>query len=228
MKFPIFASSILVSTLVANPAFAERSANQQALVEGGTFSTLTFAGAVAGGPIGMIVGAFSGALLAQETRAANDREIALQEQKLQSTKLEETLLKNEQNIAQLQQELVQKLTFQILFATGDDSLNELDKQRVGKLAKFLQDNPNLHVQLDGYTDIRGTDEYNNVLSFERAKSINEALIEQGVDAARIKFKGHGSTFASATKGDDAEYAKDRKVMIQLLSEGSSDDSVVQY
>lgn len=215
MKLTFSILSLTLSSLLTAPAFAERSATSQAWVEGGTFTTLTVAGTVLGGPLGMVIGAAAGAWLAEETRNANQRDIALTDSATRAAQQEESLMHTEQQMAELQQDLVTKMTFQVLFATGEDTLNELDRQRVEKLAAFLQEHPRLNVTLDGHTDRRGTDEYNNVLSIERAKSVKSALLERGIDAARIQLKGHGSSYATAAAGDEAGFAKDRKVVIEL-------------
>src|SRR5690606_6553986 len=107
------------------------------------------------------------------------------------------------------------MTFQILFATGDDTLSELDLQRVRILADHLQANPALHVTLEGHADPRGTDEYNNVLSQERAKAVKEALEKSGVDGRRITYTGHGDRFSSAAKGDEEAYRQERRVDVTL-------------
>ena len=45
--------------------------------------------------------------------------------------------------------------------------------------------------MGSHTDVRGTDEYNQVLSENRAKSAVEYLIEQGIEKNRLTFKGYG-------------------------------------
>ncbi len=224
---------ILGTTLIATstPAFAERTETQQALLETGTFTSLTLVGAAVGGPVGMIAGALGGVFLAEETRSANQNELALAQQTKMNQQLEADRVNNEQKLTQMQKALVDKLTFQVLFASGEDTLNELDHQRVLKLADYLKEHPNLMVHLDGHTDIRGSDEYNNVLSLERAKSIKTALINEGIEAHRITLEGHGAHYAKAdqtrAKDNPAEYAQDRKVVIELAPEGHNNE-IVQF
>ena len=229
MRFKSSIIALSTSTfLITAPAFAERTHTQQALVEGGTFTSMAIAGAVAGGPVGMIVGALGGAFLADQTRKANNSEIQLHQQEAEMVQMETHLARSERDIANMEVELLQKLTFQVLFATGEDALTELDIQRVEKLANYLKSHPNLLVNLDGHTDIRGSDEYNNVLSLERAKAVKQALIEQGIEDTRITHKGFGSEFAEAEKGDKDGYAKDRKVIIELMPEQVSEESLAQF
>jgi outer membrane protein OmpA-like peptidoglycan-associated protein len=67
-----------------------------------------------------------------------------------------------------------------------DAAIELDK-----LVKLLKDNPEIDIEMGSHTDVRGTDEYNQVLSENRAKSAVEYLIEQGIEKNRLTFKGYG-------------------------------------
>ncbi len=55
----------------------------------------------------------------------------------------------------------------------------------------LKNNPGANVVIEGYTDIRGTENWNSRLSKQRAKAVAEMLIQGGVAANRIKTKGLG-------------------------------------
>lgn len=61
------------------------------------------------------------------------------------------------------------------------------------LADFLQRHPHLNVELAGHTDNVGSETYNLKLSDERAQSVRQALIGQGIDPARMISKGYGSS-----------------------------------
>jgi outer membrane protein OmpA-like peptidoglycan-associated protein len=209
----VFSSLVLASTISAN-SYA-RTANQQAAVEGTTFAGLSIAGAVAAGPIGFIAGALGGAFLADQSRQANNAELALQRASEEHNQLRQALNEQEGEIRQLEGLAAERMTFQVLFASGADTLNDLDRQRIKVLADHLQDNPELVVSLDGHADPRGTDEYNNVLSQERAKAVKQALEELGIPAERISHQGHGNRFSSATKGDEEAYQQERRVDITI-------------
>jgi outer membrane protein OmpA-like peptidoglycan-associated protein/tetratricopeptide (TPR) repeat protein len=67
-----------------------------------------------------------------------------------------------------------------------DAAIELDK-----LVKLLIDNPEIDIEMGSHTDVRGTDEYNQVLSEHRAQSAVEYLISKGIDKTRLTYKGYG-------------------------------------
>lgn len=114
-----------------------------------------------------------------------------------------------------------KLAFEILFSPGADRLNDMDLQRIHNLSHYLRKQPDLVVVLDGHADPRGTDEYNNVLSQERAKTIMAAFLDMGIERERIACHGHGASLSSSDKGDLDGYSKERRVDLQILEPGYS-------
>jgi len=73
-----------------------------------------------------------------------------------------------------------------------DILPEAAKE-LDRLVAFMEDNPELTVELSSHTDSRGSDEYNLDLSQRRAEAAVEYVVGQGIDAERISAKGYGET-----------------------------------
>jgi flagellar motor protein MotB len=69
-----------------------------------------------------------------------------------------------------------------------ESISELNN-----LAILLIDNKDLVIEIGGYTDSTGSDEYNLVLSEKRAISVINYLINKGISANRLIYKGYGNT-----------------------------------
>ena len=69
-----------------------------------------------------------------------------------------------------------------------DAAVELDK-----IVNFLQDNPQVNLELGAHTDARASASYNLKLSQRRAESAVKYIIEHGIEASRIKAKGYGET-----------------------------------
>lgn len=69
-----------------------------------------------------------------------------------------------------------------------DAAIELDK-----LVKILNDNPRIHIEMGAHTDCRGTNEYNDILSDNRAHAAVEYLVSQGIAENRLTYKGYGET-----------------------------------
>jgi outer membrane protein OmpA-like peptidoglycan-associated protein len=69
-----------------------------------------------------------------------------------------------------------------------ESMSELDN-----LVSLLSENKNLAMEIGGYTDSTGSDQYNKSLSEKRALSVVNYLIKKGISSDRLKYKGYGNT-----------------------------------
>ena len=74
----------------------------------------------------------------------------------------------------------------------------------------MKDDSSLMLDIDGHTDSQGKDEYNQTLSENRAASVKEYLVKQGVDESRLKSTGYGETKPVADNNTAAGRAKNRR------------------
>lgn len=83
------------------------------------------------------------------------------------------------------------------------------------VADTLRRNPTLEVEIGGHTDNLGSDEYNLELSQRRADAVRQALVDKGIDGARITAVGYGETqpVASNETEDGREY--NRRVEMRI-------------
>jgi outer membrane protein OmpA-like peptidoglycan-associated protein len=88
------------------------------------------------------------------------------------------------------------------------------------LAKFLHDNPGRRVQIEAFTDTEGSSVYNLELSQDRADAVALAVIDRGVDAARVRAVGWGERFPVADNDDEAARQRNRRVEI-IVSKGDA-------
>jgi outer membrane protein OmpA-like peptidoglycan-associated protein len=104
----------------------------------------------------------------------------------------------------------------VLFATASDELYPAAYARLRPLARYLRANPGVRVAIDGHTDARGTDAYNQDLSERRAESVRDALYEMGVTRARFRVTGHGEDSPVATNATAGGMRLNRRVEVTLL------------
>lgn len=64
---------------------------------------------------------------------------------------------------------------------------------LNRVVMFLNEYPNIEIEMGAHTDSKGSDEYNITLSHNRAKSVMEYILSKGIAASRITFKGYGET-----------------------------------
>jgi outer membrane protein OmpA-like peptidoglycan-associated protein len=195
-------------------------------------------GALAGGPVGLIIGAAMGGWLGdrfhhekvaraeseQQAGAAQAQAASLGE-KLSATELELTAseAKLTASDAQLQSErnahrddVERAVALDVHFRTEDSTIDGVDEQRLAELASFIAPLDGTVIRLDGHADVRGTTKYNDALSTARAESVRDALVRAGMPAERIVVTGEGSADATATDQDTDGMALDRRVALTVV------------
>jgi outer membrane protein OmpA-like peptidoglycan-associated protein len=80
----------------------------------------------------------------------------------------------------------------------------------------MKKNPKWKVQLSGYTDDQGTEEYNLNLSRSRAKSVGDYLLLKGITRERIQTLGFGKQKPIQESTDEASRAINRRVEAKFL------------
>ncbi len=81
----------------------------------------------------------------------------------------------------------------IFFEFNKATLTEASMPALDGLYKLLLDNPHIIVEIGAHTDRIGAEDFNNTLSEQRAQSVVNYLVEQGVDKARLVAKGYGKS-----------------------------------
>lgn len=90
------------------------------------------------------------------------------------------------------------------------------------VADELRAHPDIDVELDGYTDDKGSEQYNQQLSEERATAVVRYLQIQGVDVARMHAVGYGEAQPVADNGTDEGRELNRRVELKILSRAAAD------
>jgi len=112
-------------------------------------------------------------------------------------------------------EKVNKAAQNIFFATGSAKLLAKSNASLKDVAQILKDNPTYKIDVDGYTDITGSADKNQVLSENRANAVKDYLVTNGVDETRITATGHGINDPIADNKTAAGRAKNRRVEMKL-------------
>jgi outer membrane protein OmpA-like peptidoglycan-associated protein len=84
------------------------------------------------------------------------------------------------------------------------------------VASTILDNANLRLlRIEGHTDNLGDDAHNLDLSHRRAHAVMRALLDRGVDPARLKAMGYGETRPIANNKLSPGRAKNRRVEFMI-------------
>lgn len=111
----------------------------------------------------------------------------------------------------------------ILFDSGQSSLKPDARIAIAKLAGILLILQDLNLRIEGHTDSTGSAQLNQRLSEERAESVREWLITQGVEGRRIVTAGYGQDRPVADNSTRAGRRQNRRVEI-IVAEGSISES----
>lgn len=100
--------------------------------------------------------------------------------------------------------------FNIYFDFGQATLKKEAEPNLYSLTDELKELPFYDVEIHGHTDSIGTEEQNLNLSLERAKTVKNFLIKNGIDSARIQTRGFGEAIPIAANDNEANMAKNRR------------------
>ncbi len=89
----------------------------------------------------------------------------------------------------------------ILYDLGKWDLKPQFEDSLQGLIETLQVNPTITIELASHTDLRDTDEHNDILSQKRAQSVVDYLIIRGIDPMRLTAKGYGERVPRTLQND---------------------------
>lgn len=109
----------------------------------------------------------------------------------------------------------------VLFDTGSSQLKAGAAVTLDRLAEFLRNNPERRLLVEGHTDARGPEEYNQELSQERATAVTEALVQRGIPSERLRPVGLGEVYPVASNESPAGLQQNRRVEVVISNPDGS-------
>jgi sortase system peptidoglycan-associated protein len=188
-------------------------------------------GGVLAGPIGVVIGAGGGTWLgAHENKTdktiaslekelnAKSIEIAYQQNELAETKekykkeFQKVILNKETRSLE---KLSDGISYVIYYKTNEAEIQHTILSEIKKLANLIKIYPQIQIQISGYTDYRGSDSHNLILSKERIDNVRAEFMKAGISSQRFQTHAYGERKASANEGETESYVFDRRVTINL-------------
>jgi|SRR5215469_5044840 len=168
------------------------------------------------------------ALAAQEQQRQAEQARQLQEQaEIKAQEAERLRLQAEQAQQQLRQQLLQQFNViletrdtarglivnmsDVLFDFNKYTLRQEAREKLAKISGIILSHPGLKLEVDGYTDSIGTDEYNIKLSEQRANTVRDYLTAQGLSQGSVSALGFGKDNPVASNDTAAGRQKNRRV-----------------
>ena len=99
------------------------------------------------------------------------------------------------------------------FAFDSAEINEIGVQELFRAIRFLREHPSTDAVVEGHTDSRGDEAYNQGLSERRAGAVRQAIVNSGIDASRLTVRGFGESRPAATNDTEDGRQQNRRVTI---------------
>lgn len=113
------------------------------------------------------------------------------------------------------QGIVTKLKGDLTFDTGKSTLKGDGQQRIKEMADILKKYPENNITIVGHTDSTGSNQINQQLSQERASSVKNLLVQNGVPSASINAMGVGPTDPIADNSTATGREANRRVELAI-------------
>ena len=114
----------------------------------------------------------------------------------------------------------EKITIEIqnlYFKADVAAINEDSYRVLDEVYDFLKTNTDITVEIGGHTNGTPSHEYCDRLSTDRAKVVTEYLVDKGIPADRLSYKGYGKRKAIASNLTKEGRKKNQRVEIKILS-----------
>jgi outer membrane protein OmpA-like peptidoglycan-associated protein len=152
----------------------------------------TVMGAAIGAMVGGIAGNQVGAYMDRQERELRDAIAASQAENMQRTN-EAIAASQAASVQRTQDVLTATFRSEVFFDFDSATIKPGGYAELHRVADVLNRYPDTTILVEGYTDNKGSEAYNQRLSEQRAQTVKEALVQMGVAANRIQAVGYGKS-----------------------------------
>ncbi|MDA3883165.1 MAG: OmpA family protein [Bacteroidales bacterium] len=103
----------------------------------------------------------------------------------------------------------------VFFDVDSDKLKPESKTELDMIVRFMNQNPTISFEIGGHTDNTGSDARNRELSTERAQAVYNYLIQKGIDANRLAYKGYADTKPVVDNSTKENRAQNRRTELVI-------------
>ncbi|MFY9153368.1 MAG: OmpA family protein [Prolixibacteraceae bacterium] len=170
-------------------------------------------GAAGGGAMGAIIGKVAGntglgAIIGAAVGGATGAVIGHKMDK-QAAEIKNTV--PDAKVERVGEGIVVEFSSNILFGFDSSNLSADAKTNLDKLVKILNVYPDTDIEVQGHTDSKGSQSYNQSLSESRAGTVSGYLYSQGIANNRIRTKGFGENMPKYDNNTENGRSQNRRV-----------------
>jgi outer membrane protein OmpA-like peptidoglycan-associated protein len=201
-KFSISLIMVLCASLILSSCASMNKTQKGAVV-----------GTAAGGAMGAVIGRASGntalgAIIGATVGGATGAIIGHQMDK-QAEEIKNTV--PDAKVERVGEGIVVEFSSKVLFAFDKSNLSEDAKTNLNKLVTVLNNYADTNIEVQGHTDSKGSEAYNQTLSEQRANAVSGYLANKGITSSRITIKGFGETLPKYDNESAAGRTQNRRV-----------------
>jgi outer membrane protein OmpA-like peptidoglycan-associated protein len=170
-------------------------------------------GTAAGGAAGAVIGRASGntalgAIIGAAVGGASGAVIGRQMDK-QAEEISKTV--PDAKVERVGEGIVVEFSSSILFGFDKSGLSNDAKMNLDKLVTVLDSYAETNIEIQGHTDSKGSETYNQDLSEQRARAVSYYLTDKGISSNRLTVKGFGESVPKYGNDTENDRAQNRRV-----------------
>ena len=170
-------------------------------------------GTAAGGAMGAVIGkatgnAALGAIIGATVGGATGAIIGHEMDK-QAEEIEKTV--PDAKVERVGEGIVVEFSSAVLFGFDQAALSAEAMANLDKLVTVLNTYPDTNIEVQGHTDSKGTEAYNQTLSERRSKAVSDYILTRGIKTERVAPKGFGETLPEYDNETEEGRAQNRRV-----------------
>ena len=105
----------------------------------------------------------------------------------------------------------------VFFQTGKYTLLDISIVELDKVVEMMQSHPTMRIELGGHTDNVGNPASNQTLSEQRAKAVYDYLVNHGIEASRLSYKGYGQTQPVSDNSTPEGRRQNRRTVFTIIA-----------
>jgi outer membrane protein OmpA-like peptidoglycan-associated protein len=176
-------------------------------------------GTAAGGATGAVIGRASGntalgAIIGAAVGGASGALIGNQMDK-QAKEIQNTV--PDAKVERVGEGIVVEFSSNVLFSFDESNLSNDAKTNLDKLVTVLNGFPDTDIEVQGHTDNKGSDAYNQTLSEKRAGVVSGYLSGKGISHSRLNIRGFGENSPKYSNNTKDGQMQNRRVEFQITA-----------